>query len=250
MADPTTPTPVPQQTAPDREAAIEQLLLTGLDHYFAGRFEQAIHLWTRILFLDRGHTRARAYIERARLAIAESQRAQEERQWRAQAVHVHSGDADVARSIEPPNLPPARDPRGAESTPAIEPATRTHRREAVWPHVALTIVSLVLLAAAAFIATEGDTVSRWMLSPTADSSAVELVNEAGPLPVPDTSRMLVERARGLFARGHVREALDLLELIRSNDVAKTESDVLRGELQRALLDAGGFPAASASPASR
>ena len=58
-----------------RQAArIEQLLVTGLDHYFAGRFDAAIHVWTRVLFLDRHHDRARAYIERARSAQAERHR--------------------------------------------------------------------------------------------------------------------------------------------------------------------------------
>src|SRR5918993_4692030 len=57
-----------------RDARIEQLLLTGLDHYFAGDYEEAINLWTRVLFLDRHHDRARAYIERARSAQSELQR--------------------------------------------------------------------------------------------------------------------------------------------------------------------------------
>ena len=63
---------------PDREAKIEQLLLAGLDHYLAARYEHAINVWTRALFLDRGHARARAYIERARSALAERQRESEE----------------------------------------------------------------------------------------------------------------------------------------------------------------------------
>src|SRR5690349_13296530 len=46
----------------DRAALIEQLLLAGLDQYFAGEYEQAIHVWTRVFFLDRGHARAKAYI--------------------------------------------------------------------------------------------------------------------------------------------------------------------------------------------
>jgi hypothetical protein len=58
----------------DRAALIEQLLLAGLDQYFSGHYEQAIHVWTRVFFLDRGHARARAYIERARGALAEKQR--------------------------------------------------------------------------------------------------------------------------------------------------------------------------------
>src|SRR4249920_66525 len=62
----------------DRDAKIEQLLLAGLDHYFSARYEQAINVWTRALFLDRSHARARAYIERARSALAERQRESEE----------------------------------------------------------------------------------------------------------------------------------------------------------------------------
>ena len=37
----------------DRDAKIEQLLLVGLDHYFAAQYDQAINVWTRALFLDR-----------------------------------------------------------------------------------------------------------------------------------------------------------------------------------------------------
>src|SRR3954462_3973915 len=62
----------------DREARVEELLLSGLDHYFAGQHDLAINVWTRALFIDRGHPRARAYIERARRALAERQREGEE----------------------------------------------------------------------------------------------------------------------------------------------------------------------------
>ena len=62
----------------DRTAKIEQLLLVGLDHYFAAQYDHAINVWTRALFLDRSHPRARAYIERARSALAERQRESEE----------------------------------------------------------------------------------------------------------------------------------------------------------------------------
>ena len=79
MADPQTSGPrrleAPQSA--DDDARIEQLLVTGLDHYFAGEFEAAINLWTRVLFLDRNHDRARAYIDRARSAQAERQRISE-----------------------------------------------------------------------------------------------------------------------------------------------------------------------------
>src|ERR671910_2643115 len=82
----------------DRDGRVEELLLTGLDHYFGGRYDLAINVWTRVLFLDRGHARARAYIERARGAIADRQREGDEL--------VHSGadafdrgEVDGARSL-------------------------------------------------------------------------------------------------------------------------------------------------------
>src|SRR5688572_28001511 len=79
MADPQKSGPRRSEALPgaEDEARIENLLVTGLDHYFAGEFEQAINLWTRVLFLDRQHDRARAYIDRARSAQAEKQRESE-----------------------------------------------------------------------------------------------------------------------------------------------------------------------------
>lgn len=69
----------PEQHAdPERDARIESLLLTGLDYYFSSDYAQAIDVWTRALFFDRGHARARAYIERARSALAEHQRESDE----------------------------------------------------------------------------------------------------------------------------------------------------------------------------
>src|SRR3954466_12765748 len=87
-------------TAPalDRDAKIEQLLLLGLDHYFAARYELAINVWTRALFLDRAHPRARAYIERARSALAERQRESEELLQNGVAA-FQRGEGDEARRL-------------------------------------------------------------------------------------------------------------------------------------------------------
>src|SRR5437763_11303459 len=82
----------------DRDAKIEQLLLIGLDHYFAAQYEQAINVWTRALFLDRSHARARAYIERARSALAERQRQSEELLQTGVAA-FHRGDGEEARRL-------------------------------------------------------------------------------------------------------------------------------------------------------
>src|SRR6266576_6293646 len=81
MSDPLRTDPSRAQdaaSASDRDAKIEHLLLVALDHYFAANYELAINVWTRALFLDRSHARARAYIERARSALAERQRESEE----------------------------------------------------------------------------------------------------------------------------------------------------------------------------
>src|SRR5919112_335185 len=80
------------------ESRIEELLLAGLDHYFNGQHELAISVWTRVLFLDRSHARARAYIERARGAIAERQREGEEL-LQTGAAAFQRGDAEGARRL-------------------------------------------------------------------------------------------------------------------------------------------------------
>src|SRR5512140_267571 len=85
-------------SAPDRDAKIEQLLLVGLDHYFAARYELAINVWTRALFLDRAHARARAYIDRARSALAERQRRSDELLHNGAAA-FHRGEAERAREL-------------------------------------------------------------------------------------------------------------------------------------------------------
>src|SRR5436853_6236140 len=85
-------------TEAERDAKIEQLLLSGLDHYFAAQYEQAINIWTRALFLDRSHARARAYIERARSALAERLRQSEELLQTGVAA-FHRGDSEEARRL-------------------------------------------------------------------------------------------------------------------------------------------------------
>ena len=80
------------------DSRIEELLLAGLDHYFNGQHELAINVWTRVLFLDRTHARARAYIERARSAIAERQREGDELLQTGLAAFAR-GDAGDARRL-------------------------------------------------------------------------------------------------------------------------------------------------------
>src|SRR5262252_10132899 len=117
-------------SASDRDAKIEQLLLVGLDHYFAARYELAINVWTRALFLDRSHARARAYIERARSALAERQRESEELLQNGVAA-FHRGEADEAR-----RLLQAAIEAGAPVEEALAVLERLNRLEAPVPAAA------------------------------------------------------------------------------------------------------------------
>src|SRR5205809_5028171 len=114
----------------DRDAKIEQLLLDGLDHYFAGRYELAINVWTRALFLDRSHARARAYIDWARSAQAERQRESEELLQNGVAA-FQRGEGDEARRL----LQAAID-GGAPSEEALAVLDRLNRLETTAPATA------------------------------------------------------------------------------------------------------------------
>src|SRR5437868_5746001 len=117
-------------SASERDAKIEQLLLVGLDHYFAARYELAINVWTRALFLDRSHARARAYIDRARSALAERLRESEELLQNGVAA-FHRGEADEAR-----RLLQAAIEGGAPSDEALAILERMNRLQAAAPPAA------------------------------------------------------------------------------------------------------------------
>lgn len=231
----------------EREARIEQLLLSGLDQYFAGRYEQAINIWTRVAFLERGHGRARAYIERARGALAERHRESEEILHSGIAAY-HAGDLDAAREL----LTRAVEEGGPSDTallflqhlsrletaagaPAAGPAaalpsvTAPRAVATNWPlTVALsTLVATVIVLAAIPVGT-------WLADLPANAPTVPAAAPA-PLPVVRPSDVLLDRARALYADGHLRDALRLLDRIDPADPARAASDALRADIQRTLL---------------
>src|SRR5690606_24787936 len=104
-----------------------ELLLAGLDRYFAGDHELAINVWTRVLFLDRGHARARAYIERARTAVAERQRRGDELLHTGSAA-ADRGDAGTARALIASAVE-----HGAAADEALAILARIDRLESVAP---------------------------------------------------------------------------------------------------------------------
>ena len=247
----------------DREAKIEQLLLVGLDHHFAARYEQAINVWTRALFFDRSHARARAYIERARGALAERQRESEELlQTGVAAFHRGQGD-DARRLLEAAIL------SGAPSEEALVVLQRLNRQDAGEPRLALrtgrvrrvkgppaitggsyslgSVVVWLLAAGLAalvggYVATPRGRLDLWSLvRPDVPSTAAALVAVDRVLPLPRPGETMLARARALIAGGHFHEALAALEAVRPTDPQKAEADRLRGDIQRQLLALTSIP---------
>lgn len=236
----------------DREARIEQLLLSGLDQYFAGRYERAINIWTRVAFLERGHGRARAYIERARGALAERQRETEE------LVHAgveayHAGELQAARDLltrattaggssdtallfierlqlldaasEATRLPSSSRPGPVQSA---RPAATSGRGSWAWTVVASVAVAALIMLGSLRIAS-------WLAEMPVGTPAVASVSAAEPLPIVRASEMRMTRARELFEGGRQAEALRLLDDIDIGDPRRPDADRLRADIQRALL---------------
>ncbi len=247
-------------SAPERDTRIEQLLLAGLDHYFAGEYERAISAWTRVLFLDRSHARARAYIERARGAIGERQRESDEllhrgvdafnrgeteeaRRLLTSAVE-RGGPQEVAQSflerlvrLDRPRagrVEATPDASAAHRPEAIKAPVRERRRTA-W---ALPAVVLGVIVAALFYiqGSHERTAPFLFLLDTGGGGATSAASPAEEaLPVPRSAEIDLDRARVLLAQGHPRDALRLLDRIGPNDPSRAEAAALREDVQRELL---------------
>lgn len=247
--------------AKDRDSKIEQLLLVGLDHYFGGRYEQAINVWTRALFLDRTHARARAYIERARTALAEGQRESEELLQTGVAA-FHRGEGDEARRL----LQAAID-RGAPSEEALAVLGRLNRIEAaVTPSApkrasrvpsggatpdktqrvrsferAVLIVAPIAVIAVVVLAWSGRLDWRSLLflqdAPAAQTPPPP-VGE-GILPLPRRAEKALARAQTLASAGRLHDALAALDTVRPTDPERPDADKLRTSIQHQLLSLAG-----------
>jgi hypothetical protein len=253
----------------DRDAKIDELLLAGLEQYFAGRYQEAINIWERVLFLDRGHQRARAYIERARGALAERQRTTEELVQEGVAA-LDRGDSPAARRLlatavatgEPHELahayldrldrlsppPPDRDPRPRPPDAARAPA-RTARRflaGTARPVRALPIIGAAILIGVLILFAASRDVLRpfvardWRQAPPAGVSATP-----EPLPVPRPSEVALGRARSLYESGRLKAALAALDGVSDADPLAPEAARLKAEVQGLLLASSGAAAGSA-----
>jgi tetratricopeptide (TPR) repeat protein len=258
--------PASHHDDPDRDAKIENLLLAGLDHYFCSDYAQAIDVWTRALFLDRNHARARAYIERARTALAERQRESEELLHTGIAA-FERGELDAARELlnaavqrggahevalafltridrisaaAPGPVPgPSLPARSAGTVPA--PVSRRSRKRIV-----LTLAALIAVVAAIYGLATWDEVLGAIpgLSSAGETStrpSTPVLREQ--LPVPRASDTAIERAEMLFASGHLYDALRLLDTVRPTDPSRASADRLKASIQRELLSQQPPPAA-------
>ena len=247
---------------PERDARIEQLLLAGLDEYFAQRYEHAINLWTRVLFFDRQHDRARAYIERARRAQAERQRESEAALH--QAIDAfRAGDVPRARELVTQALDhgaspdeahgmlerierlgiaqtsPRRRritiPSGTWSASGATSETKQTRRVRGWSGAVLLASAAVGVFAVALWGLAAPEPAAWSIfsSPSTSSSAIPWTPE--PLPVAQISELQLSRARALVARGRVHDALSILDRIPMGDPLRRDADRIRAEVQRQLL---------------
>jgi tetratricopeptide (TPR) repeat protein len=251
----------PQRTEPadpgplseaDRVQRIEELLLSGLDSYFGGNYEQAINIWTRVAFLERGHGRARAYIDRARGALAERQRESEELLHNGvaayQAGNLQSARELLTRAIESGGtnetallflerlgrldgstrpsrqVPPS--PRFGSSRDATGRSSAAPTRwfaTVVASGVVAAVILLGALGAAAWL-------RQWpVATPASDPAPAE------PLPIVRGSDARIARARQLLDAGRPAEALRELDAMHAGDAGQGEGDQLRSAIQRALL---------------
>jgi hypothetical protein len=238
----------------DRDARIEELLLTGLDHYFAGRHDLAINIWTRVLFLDRSHGKARAYIERARGALAEKQREAEEL-LQIGADALTRGDRAAAREL----LTSAERAGGSEEALAL--LHRLDRLEATVPAITQNREELPAGSGRDEPAGVGGREARLAWIFTGIATGILLAAIGGgyfwlaedpfeltvarsapvsepPLPVPATCEIRLARARSLLQDGKLHDAQSLLEAGDPDALHRAAFDELRATIQRQLLEAG------------
>ncbi len=251
-----TPRPAPPAEHPaGGDPRVDGLLIEGLERYFDGRYEDAIHLWTRVLFLDRHQASARAYIERARGAIAERQRRSDETlqtvgelldagrageaRTRLTQVITTTGDDERTAALRLRLERLERVMGGAPRIHAVPaPSTdwwrhgrtlanyRIRRRDLTAAVVG--VVAVVVLSSPAL---------RTRLGLQSVQQGPVLAPTPVTVPVLSGAEVALIRARALYVRGRLAEALVALDRVGAEQAERTEADTLRVEIQRVLLAA-------------
>lgn len=259
LAPPLAPPPGPSSQPDDQAARIDHLLTAGLDEYFAGRYDGAVQVWSRVFFLDRSNARARAYIERARSAVAERQRVAEAS---AAAADVPRGASAAAAdrpsaeaSASPAELPRARpeDTRSSEPRPGadagvlvvsgalaarlappiadpaerpgfVDARTQAASRRATIAHGLLVAAAGVLLFVAGYTVAARDRLAEIV---TGASSRRAPAASARP------SEVDLHDAQQAFTARRYDDARRALARIPAGDPLRAEADALAAQIQRA-----------------
>jgi hypothetical protein len=243
----------------ERDARIEQLLLAGLDEYFSSKYEHAINLWTRVLFLDRHHDRARAYIERARSAQAEQQR--ETEVVLQQGIEAfQQGDVQGARRLiadaldrgasreDAQGLLDRIDRLGAGQTAPprrrrVSPsAPRTSDASAVqigqrrgWVVAVLLVAAAIGVVAVGFLGLTPLDPASWLTTAAPPTGTAVSVQTPDALPIPAASEAVLARSRSLVDTGRLHDAIEQLDKIPIGDSLHAEATALRTRIHRHLL---------------
>ncbi|NQW05180.1 MAG: hypothetical protein HQ485_14325 [Acidobacteria bacterium] len=240
-----------------RGSRVDDLLVEGLDRYFLGQHEEAIHIWTRVLFLDRHHASARAYIDRARSAVSERQRRAEEALHQVAALLTQGRASEARTRLLEATRVLGEDERTAALRMKVERLERAGgdgpriraavepRRAAWWHWLAERLTVRTWLVAAVLIVAAVTLTSRaiWTsvdgrTSPVAPAQAAT----AAVVPVLTSADVALVRARTLYTRGRLSEALaalDVLGHVGAEQPGRVAADKLRVEIQRLLLSAAG-----------
>ena len=239
----------------DRASRIEQLLVSGLDCYFTGQYEQAINVWTRVVFLERGNGRARAYIERARSAQAERQREAEELLHNGVAAY-DAGETDKARDLLNRAVAEGSDTAHVfldrldrmggsavlndlrhhvpSARPLLGAARTTIPGRTGW--IAASIGAIVVAVA---MLVGGLPIGTWLSELQGSPEASVQAPPSDPLPLIRTSETLLARARTLYADGRLHDGLRTLDRIDVADPFRADADRLRADIQQRLLATAG-----------
>jgi tetratricopeptide (TPR) repeat protein len=253
MADPRRLEPLSRADLADRDSRVEALLVDGLDKYFNGRYEEAIHLWTRVLFLDRSHARARAYIDRARTAVAERQRRAEEMLHESLTL-MQQGETAAARErlVEAVSETGENDQAAAlrvrierierlNATSRVAVPSPARPAEAVpgwsWPRRSRTALGSAAALVAGLLLVIGVTsadLQDWV-GLRSDREQLFAGTTVPRLPVLSSAEVALVRAQTLYSRGRLAEALQVLDRVGPDSPARSAADELRVQIQQLLL---------------
>jgi tetratricopeptide (TPR) repeat protein len=232
---------------PERDGRIESLLVEGLDRYFANRYEEAVHIWTRVLFLDRSHPRAKAYIDRARTALAERQRRSDELLHASQSLLEQGKTGDARQLLTEAVAATGDDERAAALRMRLDRLDRTRWGTPAEPALPATPAPAGIVVAPAIwwsLIAATSLVTLWLVAQLVfpawqpiETAAPTATFAAAPIPVLGHADVALVRARTLFQRGRLADALLALDRVGVDDKRRPESDRLRVEIQRLLLAA-------------